>query len=1305
MYKGLDEVTQGCVKVLEELEETLDQYQELDSKSNSKGTVNKTRRVWKRIQFDPKDIDRHRSRITLNISALNAFLARTTGRLTKRRDVTLATKQGVDRLNRRQDDQLFQDISEWLMPTNYAIQQTDLISKVQPGTGQWLLDSQEFGAWMSEGKNTLFCPGIPGAGKTMITAILVDHLMTNFRDDHSIGVAYIYCNFRRQYEQLPIHLLLSILKQLFQSRPSIPESVKKLYERYKGDKSRPTSTEILQVLAEVSSEYSRIFILVDALDESQLNPRDRAKVLTSLFHLQARIGANLFATSRSIPDITKEFEGSNIVEISAREADVQKFVDDQMDRLPAFVLRNPSMQDEIKTTIIKSVNGMFLLAHLYMDGLTDKTNPKALRSALKSFMEDSTVSRDGGRSKALDHAYEDAMDRINHQKGGFKNLGVQILSWITCARRPLSTLELRHALAIEIGTAEFDEEGLNETEDLVAVCAGLVTVDEESKIIRLVHYTTQEYFERTYKIWFPDAQIEIANACTTYLSFKAFEAGFCPNDKEFESRLRLNPLYSYAAQYWGYHACFNFSDVKAAVLRFLRDEPKVSSASQALMAVQTSSGYSQRVPKQVGALHLAAYFGLTDAMTALIEEGFHPDIKDKNGRTPLSWAAEEGNTEVVTLLLSKTDEVDPDSRDNRGRTPLSFAAEQGCEEVLSSLIGNQRVDPNGIDKYGRTPLSWAVEKGRETIVKLLSALNAIDLNVKDRYGRTALLWAIEMGHLAVIKTLIDREDIGIECRDKHGRTPLFLAADNDSAAMKEYLPSKKPIDINCKDKLGRTPLHKAVLAGNKELVALLLEIDDVDKNCVDEHGDTPIMSSMRAKNKEFADIFWNRSDVDKTCKNKYGDTLFHVAASSGNEKVVSALLKSGQMDLDGAGNDTETPLIRAAINNEVGVINLLLDAGCYFNMGGYKGRTALHYAARYGSEAAVKAFLQIPGVEINDTDLSGNTPLALALKNRHLNIGTILLDQENFDVLWTVGRRDLSLHWAVMWNYTILIERLLGMIGFNPNVKKSDATEIVRSCLKFACSSGSINGLKQLMYAGADQRWQAQHGIQESILACAAKNGHVEVVELLLESDDTTADSGEKALNDAVYSGNTEVVELILRIRKRLFNAGKDSSFLSLYLFVAIKYQHEETAEVLISQGADVNLANEKGETPLSKAAACDYAPMVKLLVESAGIEVDREDITGRTPLSWAAEKSRQDSVQILLRSDAVDPNSDFCDGRTPLSWAAGEGNIEAVQVLLDCEAVDPDKKDFEGQTPLWWAEKNGHKEVVDLLRSRGCIG
>jgi hypothetical protein len=59
---------------------------------------------------------------------------------------------------------------------------------------------------------------------------------------------------------------------------------------------------------------------------------------------------------------------------------------------------------------------------------------------------------------------------------------------------------------VEAGESELDEDNLPQIEDMVSVCAGLVTVDEESGIIRLVHYTTQEYFQRTQKIWFPDAE-------------------------------------------------------------------------------------------------------------------------------------------------------------------------------------------------------------------------------------------------------------------------------------------------------------------------------------------------------------------------------------------------------------------------------------------------------------------------------------------------------------------------------------------------------------------------------------------------------------------------------------------------------------------------------------------------------------------------------------------------------------------------------------------------------------------------------
>ena len=89
------------------------------------------------------------------------------------------------------------------------------------------------------------------------------------------------------------------------------------------------------------------------------------------------------------------------------------------------------------------------------------------------------------------------MERIEGQLQGHARRARQVLAWITCAERPLHKSELQHALGVELGERVLDKENIPDTEVLVSVCAGLVTVDEESSIVRLVHYTTQEYFEET----------------------------------------------------------------------------------------------------------------------------------------------------------------------------------------------------------------------------------------------------------------------------------------------------------------------------------------------------------------------------------------------------------------------------------------------------------------------------------------------------------------------------------------------------------------------------------------------------------------------------------------------------------------------------------------------------------------------------------------------------------------------------------------------------------------------------------------
>ncbi|KAN0072450.1 hypothetical protein V8E54_009379, partial [Elaphomyces granulatus] len=85
-------------------------------------------------------------------------------------------------------------------------------------------------------------------------------------------------------------------------------------------------------------------------------------------------------------------------------------------------------------------------------------------------------------------------------------------------------------------------------------CVGLVVIDEESDIIRLVHYIIQEYFERTWERLFPNAHTDITKTCVTYLSFQIFETGFSPTIEDFKRRLQSDVLYDYCAQNLGYHA-------------------------------------------------------------------------------------------------------------------------------------------------------------------------------------------------------------------------------------------------------------------------------------------------------------------------------------------------------------------------------------------------------------------------------------------------------------------------------------------------------------------------------------------------------------------------------------------------------------------------------------------------------------------------------------------------------------------------------------------------------------------------------
>lgn len=249
-------------------------------------------------------------------------------------------------------------ILDWISPTDFETQQADNIERRQAGTGQWLLDSQQFQNWITNDRQTLFCPGMPGAGKTMVSSIVIEHLQQLHRDDKSIGLAYAFYNFRRQHEQSPREILSNLLRQLYQRQVTDCKHVQTSYKNHESG-NRPLSTEeIATLIQQISSSFAKVYLVVDALDECQPNNGYRHGVLAVMLALHDSCNVNFLATSRHIPEIEAYFEGCSAIEIQATDWDVRTYLDGHISQLPSFVQRSRDLQEEIKASIVRNVEGM-----------------------------------------------------------------------------------------------------------------------------------------------------------------------------------------------------------------------------------------------------------------------------------------------------------------------------------------------------------------------------------------------------------------------------------------------------------------------------------------------------------------------------------------------------------------------------------------------------------------------------------------------------------------------------------------------------------------------------------------------------------------------------------------------------------------------------------------------------------------------------------------------------------------------------------------------------------------------------------
>ncbi|CAI7587706.1 unnamed protein product [Penicillium pancosmium] len=664
----LTAITKCCRDTLTDIENVIKKYSAKESHS--------IRRIWRRATWDPDELRHLRDRVCVNVGNLNAFNGK------------LARIQISDVLMNMSDEQ-DQMCLDWLSSTDYATQQGEYSSLRQPGSGQWFLDSQLFHEWIKVPQQTLFCPGIPGAGKTIIVSTVIDELNNMYRDNPEVGIAYIYCDFQYIYhERQKVNFLLAcIIRQLLQSMQKMTPGVLKMFNNHKSKGTRPSTKELSEALLSVTKAAQQVFIIIDALDE--LN--DSKKILDEIFDLQVGEKVSLLATARFIPDIVARFQGMPLLEIQASRDDVSNYLSTSLEAMP-YLSRKPGLHPEIIKGICDAVDGMFLLARLYLNSLSGKLSPKAIRTELRKLTNG---------SQTYDDAYDNTMQRIIDQKA-VQTMALHVLAWVTCAKRPLTATELQHALAVELGEPHFDEDNLSDIEDLISICAGLITttVDGTRNVIRLVHYTAQEYFEHKLVCWLPEPQQTIGTACITYISYEAFGTGSCLSDAEFEERLEKYPLYTYAARNWGYHV-HDEPVADTLLLVFLLDQSKTDACGQAVFAQKgyvSHGDYSLDVPLGMTGLHLVAYFGLAEMAKVLLERRDWLSVTDSLDKTPFEWAATRGQDEIVKLFLDRG--IDANYRGLGCRSPIALAASGGWISTIELLLdyGVEKGVPRQIQK-------------------------------------------------------------------------------------------------------------------------------------------------------------------------------------------------------------------------------------------------------------------------------------------------------------------------------------------------------------------------------------------------------------------------------------------------------------------------------------------------------------------------------------------------------------------------------------------------------------------------------
>ena len=719
----------------------------------------------------------------------------------------------------------------------------------------------------------------------------------------------------------------------------------------------------------------------------------------------------------------------------------------------------------------------------------------------------------------------------------------------------------------------------------------------------------------------------------------------------------------------------------------------VKAGSKVTVNIQNNQGNT--------ALHLAAWAGNTDLVTALLAKGADTALPNKDGQTPLFFCREEHTASVILENGALVNHID-----KTGSTCLhTFCSKPELSLQLLQLV----ITSGGVldaKNYGKqTPVMLSSMAGDIDKASFLLA-NGAHGNLTDKYGRTLVHHAVQSRNLELVKFLAQQYQMPVNAMDVNGTYPLHVATSSGDFDIVNFLLSCNA-DVNVKDRTGKLPTAYAIKSGNVQVLDCLLahgaivadtsqgatsplhlfairgDLGNVrklveqefDLQKLDENERSALHCALLAKHFDIADYLLLKGAKAGTIDAHHSSPLHTTAMHCPFPQLFHKLVTNGaQINLRNAFRQNALHLC-VLHNTNIEVLRNILDLGADPNLEDSRGFVPLqHVIRRFTKMAAIEstnkesaelldwvfAFFEVEGqVDVNCSDSEGKTCVHYTAENGQPKILQLMLENGGHpDILDKFDRSPL--HYACEKGHSKCVNLLL-KFGSSLDIFDSYGS----TPLIYAVKCGSYDSVEQLLGKGADVELTRNGTLPPLLLALAAK--HVEIAELLL-----------------MNGVDVSVID----------KTGRSA------LHYAAQYTTQAIVENIIESGADVNCRDQIEMCPIHMAAQNpDVNVLRKLLTENASVSA--RDKWGNTALHLCSERGSYSHVDVLLAHGA-DVEIQNSQSQTALHFAVKADEPDVLELLVANEA-DVNVLDNNKQTPLLIALSIGNSEAANILLDQGC--